>query len=136
VVLRTFVPTLLALFAGAVCGFGLSLLFLSTPLQRVLGPRYSEFDFFGVIGVVVFATPIAGLATLVATCRSRERMKATFGTRNLLGLVALPFAVLLGLTLRVSGEFSWVVLIHLSICLGLFAGVGSSLWLAADADAK
>jgi|SaaInlStandDraft_1057018.scaffolds.fasta_scaffold63185_2 hypothetical protein len=53
--IRCLVAGVTGLVVGGVSGFALSFIFIITPLQRVLGSRYSEFDIFGVIGVTIFA---------------------------------------------------------------------------------
>lgn len=105
----------------------LSYIFITTPLQKVLGPRYSEFDVFGVIAVTFFSTLIAWVGATVAAAVSHERLRSTFGTRNLFVLVVAPALVLLVLTFGISGEFAWLGLIHVSSCSGILAGAGSSL---------
>lgn len=107
-----------------------------TPLQQVLGPRYSEFDFFGVILVTVFAAFIACVAATYAGVGTLNKLRSTFQTRNLLALVLAPMLVALVLTFAVSGEWVWLGLTHLSACLGILAGAGSALLVRRDSNTK
>ena len=64
-VLRSFSAGLLGSVAGGATGCGLSYVFIITPLQKVLGPRFMEFDMFGVI-LVTFVSAL--IAWVGATC--------------------------------------------------------------------
>ena len=125
--IRCVVASIVCFLVGGATVCALSCLFISTPLQQVLGPRYSEFDFFGVIGVTVFASLIACVAATVAAAGSLVRLRSTFQTRNLLVLVLVPMLIAFVFAFTVSGEWAWLGLIHLSACLGILAGAGSVL---------
>lgn len=127
--LRVALSAIVGLISGGGSGFVLSFLFVLTPLQRVLGPRYSEFDFFGVIGVTVLGAVIACVGAAIAGLRSAERLRAAFRTRNLFTLVLVPAVSILVLTLSIDGEWAWLGLIHLSACLGILAGAWTALLL-------
>jgi hypothetical protein len=135
-ILRCIVAGFLGLVAGGVTGYGLSYVFIITPLQRVLGPRYAEFDVFGVIGVTVFGALIACVGATVAAAQSANTIRSTFTTRNLIRLVLAPILVALVLTLSVSGELAWLGLIYLSACSGILAGAGSALLMNRFANEK
>jgi hypothetical protein len=98
--------------------------------------RFSEFDFFGVIGVTVFAALIACVAATYAGGGTLNKLRSTFQTRNLLALMLVPMLVALVLTFAVSGEWAWLGLIHLSACLGILAGAGSTLLIRRDSTTK
>ena len=118
-----------ALIVGGGAGFAIGLVFISTPLQRILGPRYSEFDFFGVIGVSLLAPLIAVVATVIAVSQGLEKLRSTFRPRNLLSWTVAPFVLVVVLALFVDGEWAWLAVIHAASCLGILAGAGLSLWL-------
>ena len=126
-VLRYLAAGLLGSVVGGATGLALSCIFVATPLQKVLGPRYSEFDAFGVIGVTLLSALIACVGATVAAAVSPNRLRATFKTRNLFALIVAPALVALVLTFVISGEWAWLGLIHVSSCLGILAGAGSAL---------
>lgn len=107
-----------------------------TPLQQVLGPRYSEFDSIGVIGATVLAALIAGVAGALAAAQSLNKLRSTFRARNLRRLLVAPMLVAIILTFTVSGEWAWLGLIHLSACLGIFAGAISAMLVHRAANTK
>ena len=135
-IIRCVVAGVSGCLAGGASGCALSFLFISTPLQQVLGPRASEFNLFGVIGVTVFAALIASVASIVGAAGSLDRLRSTFQTGNLLSLVLAPTLIALVLTFAVSGEWAWPGLIYLSTCLGILAGAGSALLVSGAATAK
>jgi hypothetical protein len=121
--------------SGGGAGIALAILFLSTPLERVLGPRYSEFDVFGLFFVAVVAALIASAASFisaiyaVSATNGREWLRSTIQSRYWVTVVLVPTVLFAVLALAVNGEWAWLGLIHLSACLGILAGMGSALIL-------
>ncbi len=136
VFLRCLVAGLVGLLVGAGSGFGISFVFIITPLQKILGPRYSEFDFFGVIGVTIFAALIAFIGATISAARSKQNLAATFRPRNLLAWVLAPLAATVVLTFAVDREWVWFGLIHLASCCGIFAGAGAAMFFYPHENAK
>jgi ABC-type transport system involved in cytochrome c biogenesis permease subunit len=128
------VASFLGLVAGGATGYGLSFVFIVTPLQRVLGPRYQEFDIFGVIGVTVFAAVIASVGATVAAAQVTSKLRSTFTNRNLFTLVLAPTLFAFVLTFSVAGEIAWLGLAYLSACSGILAGAGLVLLMRRTAN--
>lgn len=121
-ILRILASAGIGLLVGGGSGFALALLFISTPLQNVLGPRDSEFDVFGVIGVTLCGALIGCVGAVVAALQSEPKLRATFQPRNLILLIPVPVLCLMILTFAVDGEWAWLGLIYLSAVLGVLAG--------------
>jgi hypothetical protein len=134
--IRCIIAGTVGFLVGGVSGCVASSIFISTPLQRIMGQRFAEFDFLGVIGVTVGGALVAGVAATVAAAARYERIRSTFEARNLLVLMLAPTLVLVLLTFTVSGEWAWLVLIHLSACLGILAGAGCALFIRRAASSK
>lgn len=133
---RCVVAGAVGFLVGGAAGFTLSYVFISTPLQQVLGPRYSEFDFIGVYAVTVLAALLACVAATFAAAGNLTKLRSTFHARNLLWLVLAPILILFVLTIAVSGEWAWGGLIHVSACLGILAGAGMALLFKRTANCK
>lgn len=123
--LRISLAGFVGLLAGGGSGWALSLL-LITAFTDVLGPRYSEFDMFGVIGAAFFGAGVSSVvaATLAALLASRSPTRHAMIGGALLILV--PTFILLAATI-IAGDWAWLLVIYLAICLGSLAGVGASL---------
>lgn len=135
-VLRGLAAGLVGSVAGGATGFALSHVLITTPLQNVLGPRYTEFDGFGVILVTGLSALIAWVGATVAAALGRRRLRSAFGTRILLVLIAGPTLVGLVLVFVIRGNLVWWVVVYFSACLGVLAGGGSALLLDQAASEK
>lgn len=124
---------LVAVLIGGGSAFAIGYLFIATPMQRILGPRYSEFDFFGVIGVTVVVPIIALAGTVVAVQQGVNKLRATFRPVNLLLLTVAPLILILALTLFVDGEWAWMGVVHLATCLGILSAARLALYLTPTA---
>jgi hypothetical protein len=117
-------------------GYGLSYAFLTTPLQKVLGPRYAEFDFVAMIIVTFLSALIAWLGATVVAAVGANRLGGTFNTRNLFVLIVAPTLVGLALAFVISGDLVWWVIGYVSSCLGILAGGGLALLFEQTANEK
>ena len=115
---------------GGGVGFGLSMLFITTSLSDVLGPRYAEFDFFGVLGVAIIAAIVACPISVVVASMSVNAVLAGIWT-------VIVCTLLLGLgwwtaikAVADDGEWAWLGLIHVSVCLGVLAATWISVPLS------
>ena len=127
--LRICLAGCVGLLAGGGFGWGLSLLLITT-FTDVLGPRYAEFDMFGVIGAAFFGAVVssvtaAALAALLA-CRPPTGQQIVVLTIGVALLIAVPTFFLLGAPI-IKCDWAWLLVIYLAICLGTLAGVGTSL---------
>ena len=134
--IRGIVAGAVGFLVGGVSGCVASSIFISTPLQRIMGQRFTEFDFLGVFGVAVSAALVAGVAASVAAAASHQRIRSTFEARNLLAIVLAPALVIVVLTFTVSGEWEWLGLIHQSACSGILAGAGCALFVYRTVSSK
>ena len=126
-VLRSFVAGLLGSVAGGATGYALSYVFITTPLRKVLGPRYAEFDVFGVFLVTFLSALIAWFGATVAAAVGANRLRSTFNTRILFVLIVTPTLVGLVLAFVISGDLVWWALVYVSSCFGILAGGGLAL---------
>lgn len=133
---RCIIAGAVGFLVGGASGWSTSYIFFHTPLQRVFGPRFTDFDFMGAIAVTVLAAISSGVAAAVGAAGSHERIRSTFEARNLLTLVFAPALVIAVLSLTVSGEWAWLGLIHLSTCAGVLAGTGCALFIRRTAKSK
>jgi len=125
IILRVFLAGLVGLLAGGGLGWGLSMLLITT-FSSVLGPRYSEFDMFGVIGAALFGAAISCVVAAMVALLAAYRPPTALHMFVISGVAATPAPILIALTI-VNGEWAWLVVIYLAIFLGTVTGVGASL---------
>ncbi|QDU96815.1 hypothetical protein Pla8534_46370 [Lignipirellula cremea] len=106
---------------------------LVTTFSRVLGPRYSEFDMFGVIGVGCLAAVVSCLWAGLLALLIAFRPAAALILLAIGGAAVAPALFLLALTF-VDGEWSWFLVLYMAILLGTIAGVGASLLVPISAN--
>jgi len=63
---------------------------------------------------------------MVAAAESAAKSRSTFRVRNLLTLVLSPILAEFVLSITVNSGWGWMIVLHLSACLGILAGAVSA----------
>ena len=125
--LRINLAGVVGLLAGGGFGWGLSMLLITT-FSDVLGPRYSEFDMFGVIGAAFFGAVVScAAAAILATLVALRSMPTGLHLVAICIAIVIPDILLFGLTLVIDGEWAWFLVMYLAICAGTLTGIVASL---------
>lgn len=129
--LRVCIAGFIGFLVGGSLGWAISTL-LITAFTDVLGPRYAEFDMFGVIGAAFFGAVVSSIAApalaALLAFRPPAGQQLVVLMIGVALLVAVPTFLLLAITIF-NGDWAWLLVIYLAICLGTLTGVGASLLL-------
>lgn len=126
--MQVVLSALVGLIVGSGAGFGLALLLVGGLWARLLGPRYAEFDIFGVWATAIISGLLALVLGVGIAVRDTAVVQRFLQPGNIAVVIGIPAAVLmlLGLT---DGNWLWLCLMHIAACTGVVASAAVVLRL-------
>jgi hypothetical protein len=131
-IFRIFVAALVGLVAGGSSAYALSLLLTYTPLSMALGLRHTEFNGIAVFGVTLFGAGVSCLAAALLAVRAVHHLRAGTSHWPSAVFIATLAVILLMLTLVVDGQWAWLGMFYLAVCLGTISGISVSLLITGE----
>lgn len=118
---------------GTIVGFGsaltLCLVFIVTPMQNVLGPRYAEFDLFVAVSVSLFTGAVTVVSAAAIAFRNLIKPRATLSRFVVCVFILAPVPVFAAFALAANGGWAWIGIIYISTCLGTLTSSRAAVFL-------